>query len=353
MSAPSNNEPDPNIPTGKSDGEEPSHPGVMATKSAPDEESLAIANIVNPDASQVIYGEDDDSDPRSMWEIITQLTPKAWLIVASIILFGIGIWAAATLLNDQAEVILVKQKELPTGLEKEEQNKTEHKKILRSMKESVRGYLTADSIDEILPFVRHEHRVKPLMERYYSQHSFQPAEFVKFQRIRSMGLENQPFAYINVSLKDGQSRKLLIEELANGAFRVDWETDVCYQPIEWNKLIKTRPSQAVDMRVKITPDNFYAYEFKDESRFQCYRITTRDSDEHLFGYAIKNSPTNRKISQLLLKSSQYGGSKSEPMILRLSFPEKTNSKKCVWIDALLAPRWTYVTDVVPDTSASK
>lgn len=221
------------------------------------------------------------------------------------------------------------------------------------MEESVRGYLAAESIESLLPFVRHPHRVQPLMEEYYREHQLQPTEFLRFNRMRSMGLENLPFLYGKVSLTDGSTRKLLIEELEDGAFRIDWESDVCYQPMAWSQYIAQRPHQSMNMRVKITPDTFYAYEFKDESRFQCYRITTRDSDEHLFGYVMKNSQTAKQINKLMLKSRQHGGGKNEPMILRLSFPKKTHSKRAVWIDALLAPRWTYVKPPAQNTPPAK
>ena len=350
MKQPSKNEPQLTL-IEKDDAQESSKADEEVAVLQPDDESLAIAKMLNPDVSQIIYGETDD-DTEALWGRITNMPPLGWLILAGLILCGIGIWATFNLLKARPVIEAAKLEKNEHLIDIEKEHK-EDKKILLNMEDSVRGYLAADSLEKILPFVRHQDRVKPLMEHYYSQHNFEPDDFKNFSRIRSMGLENQPFVYGKVSLTDGSTRKLLIEELTDGSFRVDWESDVCYQPMEWDQYIKSRPFQATDMRVKITPDTFYAYEFKDESRFQCYRITTRNSDQHLFGYALKSSPAAKAINKLMQKSQQHGGGKNEPMILRLSFPEKTNSKKCVWIDALLAPRWTYVDPPQHHTPAVK
>ncbi len=351
MDKPSKNEPALKL-IKENDDQEPSEANAEIAVLRPDTEAAAIAKIVAPDVSNLMPGDDEEENPEDLWGKIAGIPPLGWLILTGLILCGIGIWAAFTLLKAQPviEAAKLEKKELLVDLEKDNKD---NKKILISMEESVRGYLAAESIESLLPFVRHQDRVKPLMEEYYSQHKLQPVEFLRFSRMRSMGLENLPFLYGKVSLTDGGTRKLLIEELEDGTFRIDWESDVCYQPMPWSQYIAQRPQKAMDMRVKITPDTFYAYEFKDESRFQCYKITTRDSDEHLFGYVMKNSQTAQKIDKLMLKSRQHGGGKNEPMILRLSFPEKTNSKRAVRIDALLAPRWTYVNPPEPNAPPVK
>ena len=337
----------------ENDVQEPSEANEEIAVLRPDTEASAFAKIEASDVSDLMPGDDEEEeDPEALWGKITGIPPVGGLVLAGLILCGIGIWAAVTLFKAQPVIEATKLEKRELLVERENKHK-ENKKILLSMEESVRGYLAADSIETLLPFVRHQDRVKPLMAEYYSQRKLQPVEFLRFNRIRSMGLENLPFVYGKVSLTDGGSRNLLIEELEDGAFRVDWESDVCYQPMPWSQYITQRPKNAMNMRVKITPDTFYAYEFKDESRFQCYKITTRNSDEHLFGYVIKNSQTAREINKLLLKSRQYGGGKNEPMILRLSFPEKTNTKRAVSIDSLLAPRWTYVNPPEQNTPPAK
>jgi hypothetical protein len=40
-------------------------------------------------------------------------------------------------------------------------------------------------------------------------------------------------------------------------------------------------------------------------------------------------------------------------MLLLRFPEATRSKKCVWIDQMIAPRWTYVKSPDSETKSEE
>lgn len=293
-----------------------------------------ISEILNQPEDQTVLGQNEEEEKKS--------TPMGWFSLIAIVFSALAVWAVFSMFEAQPEIqATVDQKqEIMEKLNKE--NKVV-RQTLDGMKKSVSGYLAATSIETLLSHVRHPDRVRPLIEHYYQNHSFQPGEFRNFARIRSMGIENKSFVYGKVDMKDGSSRKLLIEQLENGQFKVDWESDVCYLPMDWNQYLDQRPAEALDMRVKVTPDHFYAYEFRDESRYQCYKIHTRGNDRHLFGYVEKGSRAAIDIQNLITKSLQHGGGREEPMMLRLRFPKSTSSKHSVLIEAMIAPRWTFIT----------
>jgi len=307
----------------------------------PDSLARANAKIHKPDVSEIMETEPEVVDLEQAWGDDKRSFPIGWFVLAALIICAVGGWAIFNLFTSQPTIkAATKAKhEMIVDHEKEDQ---EVRKTLDLMEDSVRGYLSAESVDQLLPFVRHPERVKPLMKHYYQSHEMHPGEFQHFKRIRSMGMDSLSFVYGRAALQDGSSRKMLIEQLEDNSFRVDWESDVCYLPMNWEKYLSEQPSQPMDMRVTVTPDNFYAYEFRDESRLICYKIKTRDSDEHLFGFVEKGSPQAIDIDNIISKSLGHGGGKEEPMILRLRFPKETSSKRCVWIDTVLESRWTYV-----------
>ena len=309
----------------------------------PNETVHALAKLHDPDVSEIMDHAEETVNPEEAWGEEKKSPPIGWFILAGIIVCSLAGWATLTLFDAQPQIEAsdeVKQKIL-VDHEKETE---EVKQTLGKMENCVRGYLAANNIESILPFVRHPERVKPLMEHYYQTHTFQPSEFQQFKRIRSMGMESLSFVYGRMDLTDGTSRKALIEPLKDGTFKVDWESDVCYLPMPWDQYIKNHSTTPIDIRVKVIPDNFYAYEVRDESKFDCYKITTLNNDQHLFGFVEKGSPAAIDIEKIISKSQEHTSDKKKgaPMILRLRFPKNSDSKRCVWIDAMLSPRWTYV-----------
>ncbi len=97
------------------------------------------------------------------------------------------------------------------------------------------------------------------MEKYYQTRKITPVEFERFDRTLSLGLESMSFMTAEVILRDGGKRALVIEQIGPEEFVVDWESEVCYQPIEWKTYLEEKVTTPMDMRVYIIPDNFYAY----------------------------------------------------------------------------------------------
>jgi len=314
----------------------------QATRIEPDAKSRLDVKYFEPDVSEILGRDEVEVNLEAVWgSEVKKAPPLGWFVLAGIILSGLALWAVVNVFKAQTQLdeAVEEKKELAVDYVKE---KEEVRHTLDLMRSCVHGYLMAKNVEEKLLYVRHSNRVKPLMESYYENHSMEQKDFRHFERIRSMGLESLSFVYGKVELSSGKKHQLLLEQLEDGTFRVDWESDVCYLPVDWGEYLATSPTKPLVMRVYIKRDHFYAYEFRDEARFDSYQLTTRDSDDHLFGFVEKGSDLAMDINRLIKRGEKNGGDSTESLMLLLRFPENSRSKKCVWIDRLIAPRWTYV-----------
>lgn len=323
------------------DGRQQGSPSPSVERLMPDREAKLNVKSIEPDVTDILSSESEVLDLEDTWVRETdKVFPVGWFILGGCLLCVLAFWAVKTLYQAQPELEEVLEKKVALEKKQSEEDK-ETRKILFSMEECVRGYLGAESIAEKLKYVRHPDRVKPLMEHYYQTHKLEKETFERFSMMQPMGLDQDSFLFVK-AVHEGGQHDLLLEQVSEIGFRVDWESDVCYLPISWKEYIKKQPTEPMSMRVYIEPDNFYAYEFSDESQYASFKLTTRDEDEHLFGFVKKGSEVWFDIQKYMKKSIESGGGGPEPLILQLRFPQGSHSKRCVLIERLVAPRWIYV-----------
>lgn len=309
----------------------------------PNRRARLDAKTYQPDVADLLDTGGEVVDTEADWgESAGKVPPIGWFVLAGIIVCGFAVWAMFSVYEAQPELTAVEQEKEDLA-EMRAEDETQVKQTLEGMQDVTRGYLAAATVDEMLLHVRHPSRVEPLMRKYYQSHRIQPVKFIRFERIRSLGLDSHSFVSVVAVLHGGGTRALILQQLDEDRFAVDWESDVTYQPIEWDKYLADRSVEPMSMRVLIQRDNFFAYEFRNEQEFDCYRIKVNSSGKHIFGYARKGSAVSEALRRYA-ERNQLGaaGTGAQPVMLKLRFPENSHSRNSVWIDELVAPRWILV-----------
>jgi hypothetical protein len=179
------------------------------------------------------------------------------------------------------------------------------RRVLQQINSCVEGYYAAGEISEKLKYVRHPERVRGMMEDYYQRQPMVTGQLHQLEKYSALDVEKVPFVY-------------------------------------WDDFISNRPAEPQVMRVAVKPDSFYVYEFRDSQKYDCYQLTTKNSDRHIFGYAVKGSELSIRLRQFFMRVKQLSDLSPEPMMLELRFPAASDQGNCVHIDRLVAPRWFLV-----------
>lgn len=268
------------------------------------------------------------------------------VVICVAVIFMLRLFEPPSLNNEAKEMEALVSANGQEDPKKGEQERALH--YLDQIIACIEGYYGAENIEEKLKYVRQAKRVEPLMNDYYENKPISNGEFDQFEKYRATDLEGIPFVHARVRLKSGVSNEVLLEQMSDGTFRLDWESDIDYQPMPWEDFIAQRPAQALAMRVLVRRDQFYVFEFRDELKYDCYHLSVPDSDEYIFGYVEKGSETSIRLRQFFMRTRKVAVEKAEPMILMLRFPQEGASKRCVYIDRFMAPRWVYVRE--PDST---
>ena len=301
----------------------------------PGVEALLDAELASLVTDEVHWGKEVRERPPFPW---------GWFALLGLVLAGATGWSLNYVIQAGREVQQGQQAALQSMVGTEAVDR-EIVRSLALMEATVRRYCEAGSIDEMLPVVRHPERVRPLMEEYYAKTPLRPLGFMRRKDFQGATFGTiTSFWVFKVVAGDGRTKVLLVEQESAEVYRVDWETAVTYQPMDWDRYAAERPAgTTMDFRVQLQEDHFFSHEFADENRWSSYRLTTPTGEDTLFGYAPKGSLVEAVIRESLKATPGKPGA----LILRLRLPEGLLSRRGVVIEKVLSARWIYVVPPEP------
>jgi len=251
---------------------------------------------------------------------------------------AVAVTALVTLFAQSGLKAQAKVEDVPAEAANERDDANEEaEKHFGKMEEVLKGFLAATTVDEMSKFVRHRKRVGPLMKDYYRKNKFEPIVYKKIAEFHLAALENQPYIVLRVVDDNDASHSILLEDEEDGML-VDWETFVCYQPIDPKAFVKKKSTEPASFRAYVKRDNFYAYEFNDEKSYQCYRLKFKNTDIILYGFVKRGTKLDGKLGEIFTLDSIA----QQPLILKMRFLEGAKSGQFVQIDSLESQTWVYV-----------
>lgn len=291
---------------------------------------LMDADLPNPDLFESDWGSASTQQRQIPW---------GWFALIGLLLAGAAIWSLTQVQEASSQAVQV-QVETANALEKDAQENEDASLLLTRIENKIRRYFKTSSVAEMIPMVRHPERVKPLMEGYYASIPAVPRPVLEIRRLEPLTLDkNTNFWLAIVELDNHKTCNLVIEIAANGEPLVDWETLVCYQPMDWDTFTSQRPiNTSFDFRVYVQADNFHSHEFADATKWSSFRLTALGGEAPIFGYAKANAAVADSILTLLTQNRGRPCS----LILRISIPEGLQSRSGVVIEKLISTRWLYV-----------
>lgn len=199
---------------------------------------------------------------------------------------------------------------------------------------TVRGFFEAATMEPKLAFVRDPGRVAPLMANYYNHHPIERHEWKGLGWILPVEEPGFRLGYAQAIFANAEPVSLIIEELGDGSFRVDWESSVRYSEVDWNEFIKTRPDSPKLFRVIASkPRNPPSDEAPQDS--EVLELKHPDDDDVIYAYFDRKDPKFQPLIQQL----QTGNWKDVPLTLRLCYPGPSGGGKTARIADVEGKGW--------------
>jgi hypothetical protein len=264
--------------------------------------------------------------------------PYGWFVLIVLMLVGAGAWSVHQMLRGEERL------EVHHGVvrEKVAQEKEEEKSardFVDRVEKAAAAYLAADTLEEILPWVRDPVRVKPLIEAEWRERPKRSLKFERMTMFQPHDIGGGTFWVVAIEVRDAETQTMILEQIDGTDVKIDWETHVCHQPMAWDRYVGERPvGEVLEFRVRAGVDQHFSHEFSDSNRWSCFRLTAKGSENHLFGYAAAGGEVEKALVQLVLRSPSGTAS----VILRLRIPADCRSPRGVVIEEVVADQWLRV-----------
>ena len=315
----------------------PSREDLELRTHQPGIEALIEIDNANPDALEQNWGEETAA---------RQPIPWGWFVLLGLIIAGALVWSLTRVKDAEAQSEIIRM-ETDSALVEDQKQEQEATRLIERIDQKLKMFFAATSVESLIGMVRHPERVGPLMIDHYSKHPLSPSPLKRTRSLQPLTINDLTHFWVaSVELADGSKRNLILEITANGSPRIDWETLVCHQPMDWDDFVRERPEgESLDFRVYFELDHLFSHEFSDPDRWACFRLTALDSEETLFGYVPADSPELPELIGLL----QANGGQRVSAILRLHIPQGLASRRGVVIEKLVSTRWIYVNPPDPES----
>lgn len=202
------------------------------------------------------------------------------------------------------------------------------------IEQAVKGFVEAMTVEDKLAFVRDPERVRSLMIDYYSR---QPPSKMRWKALGWTLTVDEPgyrFGYVQAILEENSPVSLIIEEMGNGSFRVDWESSVRYGELSWQDFLRMKPLQPKLFRVIASKSEGTPWP-SATSEEEVLEIKHPAEAGVVYASFDKRDPGLAPMVQQL----QVGKWKEVPLTLRLCYPGPAADHRSVRIAGVVGKGW--------------
>ncbi len=197
--------------------------------------------------------------------------------------------------------------------------------------EAIAGkFLEATRVEEILPLVRNPELAEARIRNYYADGKIAAPGLSQFNTGGSAFYRGAVVSY-SVRTRSQEQKSLAFMDGPAG-MKIDWESWVGWSEVSWKSFTAARSTTTGVFRLNLSAVEYYNFQFKDDLKWQSYRLESPDQETSLYGYVEKGS--------LLDKQLRPGGDvKSQPLMLSLRYPDGASSPNQVLIERLVTEGW--------------
>ena len=154
------------------------------------------------------------------------------------------------------------------------------------VEELAASFLQAESVEELLEIIEHPEISEPRLRAFYGENG--PGKLPMggvFLEIREIEFgDDETLFGVMVNNVFGSMVLLPVREGTQGQPTIEWEASVGWMDPSWEEIIEAKPVDPTVVKVFVTPDDYYNYEYRDEQKWVCVKLSSRDLESDCYAY---------------------------------------------------------------------
>ena len=212
------------------------------------------------------------------------------LIGGGVIVAGILLWAFVRYVSPDPEAD--RGGEAATAVERRAVAEPEIEGLATSdLEELASAFLQADSVEALLEIVDQPELSEARMRAFYADAERHPLPMGgSVAMLAELEYQEELIYGLIVDGLFGSRSMLPMMEGADGKPTIRWEWAVGWMEREWKEIVAARSEQPSTVKVFAWIDDYYNYDYRDESKWLCLRLGGRDMETFCYAYVAKSSP---------------------------------------------------------------
>jgi hypothetical protein len=167
---------------------------------------------------------------------------------------------------------------------------------------TVRAYFESGDPEERLELVRHPEETRPRMLRHIDAVPMERRVVSVFGSPTNVRVGEIDFLVVPTYI-EGKQSNIYLEELKEGGYLVDWESEVGYNATRFPVFRSKADPKATEFRVFATESDHYSKSFASEDQYLPVQLHFPESGETAQGYIERLSPDCPRLEKLI--AGQY------------------------------------------------
>ncbi|WAC18754.1 hypothetical protein OVA24_16110 [Luteolibacter sp. SL250] len=211
----------------------------------------------------------------------------------------------------------------------QEMNRSEAE-LTAELEPLTRGFLQADTVEKLLPFVRDADKVEGKIRAWYPDGKVPAPGMSAFNTKNTLAYRGRLIS-VSVRTEDFEEKQIAFLRGDDG-LKVDWESFVAWSEMPWPRFISEKPEQPVLFRVALKTLEYYNFGFADDRKWQSYELRSPDREHVLYGYVRRDSSLDGRVRPLDGKSTRL-------VTVKLKYLPGDVKRNQVVIEELVSDGW--------------
>lgn len=203
-------------------------------------------------------------------------------------------------------------------------------------------FLAAAEPGDLLPLIRNADKLGPKVIKFYeASHSLPLGRELKDTFVVSEASNGDPLVMLLFVDKAGKDTPLVVARTAEG-LKVDWPSLTGIGDMSLAEFIQQRPETPTLLHVTAWSVDYYSFDYADEGKYLCLRLTDAADDHALYGYLPRAQihDVNQLAGVLpLSKATEHAGICPQGITLEARFPADKVGGNQAEIVRVICPGW--------------